>query len=123
MDPHDALAAYERYAVPGPGRPVFQAALANVVPWSTATRVGFGHARPPLLFIAGSDDHQVPPSLARAARRKYARSGGRTDLQEFPGRSHLIVAQAGWQEVARFALDWSLAHTADDYAAPVFAVA
>ena len=32
MDPRDARAAYDRYAVPGPGRPVFQAALANLVP-------------------------------------------------------------------------------------------
>ena len=118
MDLQDARAAYDRYAVPGPGRPVFQAALASLVPWSTDTRVDFGRGRPPLLFIAGQDDHQVPASLVRAARRKYGWSGGRTDLQEFAGRSHLIIAQAGWREVARFALDWSLAHTEDDYVAP-----
>ena len=33
-----------------------------------------------------------------------------TEVKEFPGRSHLITAQEGWQEVADYALDWALAN-------------
>ena len=52
-------AAYERYAVPGPGRVLFQGALANLNPHSPAT-VDFTRDRAPLLLIAGGADHLVP---------------------------------------------------------------
>ena len=108
MSERDARAAYERYAVPGPGRPVFQVALANLNPWSTATRVDFRNAdRAPLLLIGGSEDHQVPISLVRDQYKKHARSEAGTDFKEFPNRSHLICGQEGWQEVAQYALSWA----------------
>jgi pimeloyl-ACP methyl ester carboxylesterase len=110
MSDRDARAAYEREAIPGPGRPVFQAGVPALAPHA-ATKVSFRKGtRAPLLFIAGGDDHIVPPSVNRANDRKYWRSPAVTSFMEFPGRSHLIVAQAGWEEVADNALLWALCH-------------
>ncbi len=97
---------YERYAIPGPGRPVFQVAMANLNP-DAATKVNFGNdRRAPLLLIAGSEDHQVPVSMVRKNFNKYIHSTAITAFKEFPKRSHLIAIQAGWQEVAEYALSW-----------------
>jgi pimeloyl-ACP methyl ester carboxylesterase len=107
MGEHAARAAYERYVIPGPGRPIFQAATANLHA-SAATRVNYlNHDRAPLLLIAGGADHQVPPSMNRSNYRKYAGSRAITEFREFAGRSHLITAQEGWQEVAEYALTWA----------------
>jgi pimeloyl-ACP methyl ester carboxylesterase len=110
MSEPEARAAYERYAVPGPGRPVFQAAFANLSPWSQVTKVNYANAdRAPLLLIAGSEDHQVPAAVVRDNYKKYQGSEAITDYQEFGGRSHLLIAQEGWQEVAAHALSWAKA--------------
>jgi pimeloyl-ACP methyl ester carboxylesterase len=98
---------YERYAIPGPGRPVFEVATANLNPLA-ATKVNYGNSwRAPLLLIAGSEDHQVPVSMIRENFKRYARSTAITGIKEFPGRSHLITIQDGWQEVAAYALAWA----------------
>ena len=104
-----ARGAYEHHAIPGPGRPIFQAAFANFVPGAATTVNRRNRARTPLLLIAGSEDHLVPPTLNRINYRKYSGSGAVTDYQEFAGRSHLLIAQEGWQEVAEFALGWAKA--------------
>ena len=103
----EAMEVYQRNAIPVPGRLVFQAGLANLNP-RAATRVNYRNdERAPLLLIAGSDDHTVPASVDRSTFRKYRNSTAITDFKEFPGRSHLIVAQQGWEEVAEFALAWA----------------
>ena len=99
---------YDRYAVPGPGRVLFQAALANFNP-SAATRVDFHNdGRAPLLLIAGGADHTAPASVTRAEAKLQRRSEALTAYKEFPGRSHFTVGQPGWEEVADFALAWAL---------------
>lgn len=109
MPEDEARGAYERYAIPGPARTIFQAALSNVNPWA-ASRVNYHNdRRAPLLLIAGGDDHLVPAVLTRINFKKYAYSTSLTDFKEFQHRSHLIVAQAGWQEVAEYALCWARA--------------
>jgi pimeloyl-ACP methyl ester carboxylesterase len=103
----DAMTVYQRNAIPVPGRLVFQAGLANLNP-RAATRVNYRNdERAPLLLIAGSDDHTVPASVDRSTFRKYRHSKAITDFKEFPGRSHLIVAQEGWEDVAEYALSWA----------------
>ncbi len=115
MSEEDARAAYERYAVPGSGRPVFQAALANLTPWSHATRVNYRNTdRAPLLLIAGSNDYQVPAAVVEENFRRYEHSEAVTDFKQFAGRSHLLIAQSGWQEVAAYALSWAKAKAAED---------
>ena len=115
MTEADARAAYERNAIPGPGRAVFQSALGNLTPNAATTVNHLNAERAPLLLIAGGSDHLVPPVLNRVNHAKYKKSRAVTDYQEFPNRSHLIIAQEGWEEVAQYALDWAEAavHTAD----------
>ena len=98
---------YERYAVPGPGRVLFQAGLANFNP-NAASKVDFKNPkRAPLLVMANGKDHTVPASSARATFRLQSRSPSVTQLKEYPDRSHYTLGQDGWEEVADFALDWA----------------
>ena len=112
MTDREAREAFELNAIPAPGRIVFQAGLANFNP-RAATKVDYRNSRrAPLLLIAGSEDHIVPASVNQSTLRKYRRSSATTDFAEFSGRSHLIVAQTGWEEVAEHALSWAQRHTA-----------
>jgi pimeloyl-ACP methyl ester carboxylesterase len=96
--------AYERHVVPTSGRLFFQALLA---PLTDVSKVNYrNHLRGPLLIIAGELDRTVEASMDLANFRKYARSNAVTDYHEFPGRTHWIVGQPGWEEVADYALDW-----------------
>ena len=105
-----SAAHYERYAVPGSARVLFQGAFANFNP-RAATRIDFRNdRRAPLLFIAGQADHIVPPKVNKANWRLYRKSTAVTEYHEFPGRSHFIIGQEGWQEVADYALDWAEEH-------------
>jgi len=73
--------------------------------------IDFEKAHAPLLLIAGSADHIIPSSLNRKNFKRYegggASSGGSvTEFKEFEDRSHTIIMQNGWEEVAEFVLEW-----------------
>ena len=103
---------YERYYVPAAGRVLFEGAGANFNAKS-ATKVDFHKAdRAPLLFIAGGLDHVSPPSLNKANAKKYDGSTTVTAYREFAGRSHFILGQEGWEDVADHALTWANAPSA-----------
>jgi pimeloyl-ACP methyl ester carboxylesterase len=111
MDEDEAQAAYERYAVPGPGRVIFQAAFANFNP-RAATKVDFHKDdRAPLLVIGNDQDHTVPASVSREAAKRFNRSKAVVDYQEFEGRPHFTAGAPGWEEVADYALEWADRHT------------
>jgi pimeloyl-ACP methyl ester carboxylesterase len=103
----DSAKVYARYAVPGPGRVLWQGATANFAA-NPPSKIDFEGPRAPLLLIAGSEDHVVPPSVVKSNARLQDRSTSITAYKEFPGRSHYIFGQPGWEEVADFALDWAL---------------
>jgi pimeloyl-ACP methyl ester carboxylesterase len=112
----ESLAVYERYAVPGPGRVLFQAGLANFNP-RAATKVDFGNDdRAPLLVIAGGADHVSPDSVNESTAKHQSKSSAVTAYKEFPGRSHYTLGQDGWEEVADYALDWAAANARTDAA-------
>jgi len=97
-------AAYDQHVIPTSGRLFFQALLAQL---TDVTKVNYrNHLRAPLLMIAGELDRTVETRMVLANFRKYARSTAVTDYREFPGRTHWICRQPGWEEVADHALDW-----------------
>jgi len=95
-----ADAAYDEYVIPAPGRIFHQAAL------GLGTRIDPRRRRVPLLITGSDRDRLVTPYLSRAAWRIQSRSPARTDYWDLPGKSHLLLAEPGWQEVADTALDW-----------------
>lgn len=108
----EARAAYEEQVIPASGRAIFQAALANVTP-NALSAINFRNdRRAPLLFIGGEKDVIMPAALNRKNHQKYRASSAVTEYQEFPGRSHYLIAEKGWEEVADHALNWALARTA-----------
>jgi alpha-beta hydrolase superfamily lysophospholipase len=112
LNEEESRAVYDRYAVPGPDHVLFQASLANFNPHA-ATAVNFHNdTRAPLLLIAGGKDHIVPGSVTRANYNLYRKSKAVTDFKEYPDRSHYTVGQAGWEEVADYALSWALENAA-----------
>ena len=106
----EAAELYERWAIPGPGRPMFQAAFANFAPHSAAKVDTDNGARGPLLLIAGEKDHVVPPVVTRATLKQYRNSGAVTELRELAGRGHSLTIDHGWREVADTALAWLARH-------------
>ena len=107
----ESAVVYARYAVPGPGRVLFQGALANFNP-RAADKVDFHNdRRAPLLIIGGGLDHVVPPSVSKEAAHRFAKSAAVTEYREFPGRSHYTVGQPGWEEVADLVLAWAAEHS------------
>lgn len=95
---------YDTYHVPGPGAPVFQAAVANVNPWTEVKVDTRNPARGPLLVISGEKDHTVPPSIASASYGRQRRNPGVTEFKQMPNRGHSLIIDGGWKEVADTAL-------------------
>jgi len=114
MTDDDAKAAYERYSIPGPGRPLFQAAFAGITPNAPSAIDFENDDRAPLLVITGTEDHVSPPAIDRRIAKLQRRSHAITGYKEFAGRGHFILGQPGWEEVADFALDWALSPRALD---------
>ena len=91
--------AFERYVVPESRR----------VPVESLTKVAsidFSSSHPPLLLVAGSNDHLIPASLNQTNYDKYKRSLSITDFKEFANRTHFIIGQSCWEEVAGYIAAW-----------------
>jgi pimeloyl-ACP methyl ester carboxylesterase len=102
---------YERYHIPASGQIFWGSALANIHPGKDDTYVDYENdARAPLLFISGSEDHLMPPSIQRSNAKHY-KSNTITEVKEFEG-PHLLPSAPGWEQVADYALDWALRHAA-----------
>lgn len=97
---------YAQLAIPSPAKPLFESALANLLPKTPATVNTANAERGPLLLIAGGRDNTVPASVVRAQHRLYARSPAVTDIQEFADRGHSLTIDSGWREIAETAIDW-----------------
>ena len=109
LDDQQAETAYTRYAIPAPGGLLRQAAFPG------RTRVRFGNqARAPLLLIGGGKDRIFPASLTRASYRRYAHSAAITSYREYPGRSHYMIGEPGWEHVADYALRWAMDNARQD---------
>ena len=102
---------YERYHVPASGRILWGGVLANFQPGHQDTWVDYRNvARVPLLFVSGSEDHIMPPSVQRSNAKHYKGEGTVTEIKEYEGKAHLLPAQEGWQEIADEVLAWAEEH-------------
>ncbi|WP_406130475.1 alpha/beta hydrolase [Streptomyces sp. NBC_00989] len=102
----EARELYETFAVPAPGAPLFQAATANLNPWTEAKVDTENPERGPLLIISGEKDHTVPWSIANASYKKQQHNKGVTEITEIKDRGHALTIDHGWQEVADTALSF-----------------
>ncbi len=100
----EALELYNTYAVPGSGAPLFQAATANLNPWTEVKVKTKNPERGPLLILDGELDHTVPWSIANASYKKQKRNEGVTEIEKMSGRGHSLTIDHGWREVANTAL-------------------
>jgi len=102
----EAKELYLGYSVPGAGEPLFQAASANLNPWSEAQVNSTNPERGPMLVISADSDHTVPWAIANAAYKKQKRNEGVTEILMIPGRGHALTIDSRWQEVAEKALEF-----------------
>jgi pimeloyl-ACP methyl ester carboxylesterase len=104
LSEEEAKQLYETYHVAAPGAPLFQAATANLNPWTEAKVDSKNPDRGPLLIISGGKDHTVPWAIANASFKKQRRNPGVTEVVEIPNRGHALTIDSGWREVADTAL-------------------
>ncbi|SNT66223.1 Lysophospholipase, alpha-beta hydrolase superfamily [Asanoa hainanensis] len=97
---------FQRWTIPAPGRPLFEAAAANFNPHSPAEVATDNQTRGPLLLIASGKDHTVPETVTRATLKQYRHSDAVTDIKTFPDRAHSLTIDSGWREVAGTCLAW-----------------
>jgi non-heme chloroperoxidase len=102
----EAKQLHETFAVPGSGVPLFQAAAANINPWTEAKVDTENADRGPLLFISGEKDHTVPWAIANASFKRQERNEGVTEIVEIPNRGHSLTIDSGWREVCDKALEF-----------------
>jgi pimeloyl-ACP methyl ester carboxylesterase len=107
----DSRAVYDRYHIAAPGKIIWDGALANFQPHSEA-RVDFKRdGRAPLLFIASSEDHLMPPAVNKANYELQKQNASVTAYVEFVGRCHYTCGQDGWEPVADLALSWAMRYS------------
>ncbi|MFR9751357.1 alpha/beta hydrolase [Nocardia sp. 004] len=105
VDEDEAEQLYQTFAVPAPGAPLFQTAVANLNPWSETKVDSTCPRRGPLLIISGEKDNAVPWAIANAAYQKQLRNEyAITEIIEMPRRGHSLTIDSGWREICDIAL-------------------
>lgn len=97
---------YEKWSIPGTGKPLFEAAGANFSRRSAAKVDTKKVHRGPLLLTSGTDDHVVPLKVTKEVAAKYSKSLAETTFHVFERRGHSLTIDRGWKDVAGVALDW-----------------
>jgi pimeloyl-ACP methyl ester carboxylesterase len=97
---------YDRWTIPAPGKPLFEAAVANFSLHSPDKINTANQGRGPLLLMMGGHDHTVPEAITKSTVKQYRHSSAVTDLEEFSDRGHSLTIDHGWREVADACLTW-----------------
>jgi pimeloyl-ACP methyl ester carboxylesterase len=100
----EAKLLYETFHVAGPGLPLFEAATANLNPWTEVKVDSTNPERGPLLLISGGSDHTVPWAITKASFKQQRRNPGITEIADLPHRGHALTIDGGWRDVADRAL-------------------
>jgi pimeloyl-ACP methyl ester carboxylesterase len=106
LSEEESDALYDKWTIPGPGRPLFEAAFAAFSRHSPDAVDTANPDRGPLLLIAGGEDHTVPEAVTKSSLKQYEDSPAVTDFVEFADRGHSLTIDAGWREVADACLAW-----------------
>jgi pimeloyl-ACP methyl ester carboxylesterase len=108
----EARRLYERYHIPASGNVFWGSVLANIHPGKDATYVDYRNDdRVPLLFMSGGEDHLMPPKVQKSNADHY-KSNTVTEVKLYEGRSHLMPAEEGWEQIADDALSWAVEQAA-----------
>ncbi|MCU1660028.1 MAG: alpha/beta hydrolase [Pseudonocardia sp.] len=107
----EARALYEEFHVPASGVPLFQAATANLNPFTEVKVDTRNPERGPLLIISGEKDNTVPWAIANASYKQQAKNPSATEIVEMPDRGHALTIDHGWQDVAQKALEFVKRHS------------
>jgi len=111
LDEAESQQVWDKYHIPAPGNWIWAyGLLANLTPGHQETWVDYAADRAPLLFIAGGEDHIMPPSVNKSNAKHWGKSPAITDYYEFEGRDHWTCAAPGWEAVADYALQWATEH-------------
>lgn len=106
LDEDEAKQLYDEYHVAASGVPIFQAAAANLNPFSEAKVDYKAPGRGPLLVVSGEKDHTVPHAISHAAYKKHSKNASVTEFVEMAGRGHSLTIDHGWKEVAQASLEF-----------------
>lgn len=106
LSEQESNALFEKWTIPSPARPLFQAAVANFALHSEAKVNTANDSRGPLLLISGTADHTVPDVVTRSTMKQYRHSTAVTELRQFEGRGHSLTIDSGWKDVAESVLGW-----------------
>jgi pimeloyl-ACP methyl ester carboxylesterase len=106
VDEIEAKQLYAEFAVPAPGAPLFQAATANVNPWTQANADYKNPDRGPMLIVSGEKDKTVPPAITNAIFKRQKKNSGVTETVTMRNRGHGLVVDSGWREVCDVSLDF-----------------
>jgi non-heme chloroperoxidase len=96
---------HDLWTIPAPGRPLFQAATANLQPHSEA-KLDVNAKRGPLLITGGEKDKTVPEITSKNIYKLYRNSPSKTDYVSFKNRGHSLIVDSGWKEIADYTLKW-----------------
>lgn len=107
----EARELYRTFHTPAPGRPLFQAATANLNPWARTRAEKKNADRGPMLVVTGEKDNIVPFALANAAYKLQRRNKHHaTEIVEIPDAGHSLVIDHHWRQVADAALAFLARH-------------
>jgi non-heme chloroperoxidase len=107
LSDEEAAQLHEEFHVAAPGAPLFEAASANLNPFSQVkVKTKKAEDRGPLLLISGEKDHTVPWAITNSSYKRQSRNEAVTEITEIADRGHSLTIDHGWQEVAQTALDF-----------------
>lgn len=98
LDPATQRSTYDELAIPESKR-ILRGGL------TSAARVDFDKPHPPLLIVAGSQDHCIPAHLCRRVYQRYTDRSSVISYVE-KQRSHLVLGLSTWEEDAEFIYQW-----------------
>jgi non-heme chloroperoxidase len=110
LEDEEGRALFEEFHVAAAGIPIFEAATANINPFSQVTVDTRNPDRGPLLIVSGQKDHTIPWAIAQAAFKLQEHNPGLTEIVEIPNRGHSLTIDHGWRGVAEIALDFVRTH-------------